>query len=125
MIEHNAYRTLNKERTAVWENGLRKLPLWRRLGAFFSELLILRYLRQGLFVMLLGIIYVGNRHYASQLVQRVEQQKVRVQNVRTEYMEWEMKYIRVTRRSHLTQRVAALGLEESKVPPQVIRVGVD
>lgn len=123
MLAHNTYRDLHEEEALVHvHEGGTWQGFWHRVGYFFSLLFIIKHLRKSLFVMLLGVIYVGNRHYVSALVRRAEHEQVAVQNVRTEYMEWEMKYIRVMKRSHLARRAVTLGLQESKVPPKIVRV---
>ena len=119
-MEHNTYRDLDEGAVVLPGDGHVWQGFWHRVGYFFSGLFFLKYLKQSLFVMLLGLVYVGNRHYVAGVIRSIEREKIARDGVYAEYMEWEMRYIRLTKRSQIAKRAAAMGLEESKVPPQVI-----
>ena len=80
------------------------------------------YLPQILFLVLLGVIYIGSRHRSERMIREIETLKVRVADLRAEYMGAQATYMYATRRTEILRRAKALGLHEPTQPPFVLDI---
>jgi len=115
MNTENSFR-IEKESTETksffsWiENHLNVEPL-------FGEGLPLKYFPYILYVTLIGIIYIGNSHYAEKTMRRIHQLQVDVENLRADYITLKADYMFDSKQSEVAKKVESEGLEESTSPP--------
>ena len=91
----------------------------RFVSAFRSGRLI-HYLPQALFLVALGVLYIGNRHHIERLIANVEQAKLSVEDTRAEYIEAKANYMYALKRPQIIKQAQRIGLIESSIPPEII-----
>jgi hypothetical protein len=74
------------------------------------------------FIMALLIFYIANTHYADKIVRNTAKAKSEVEDLRADYTTLKADLMFKSKQSEVAKRVAALGLEESLVPPYKIEV---
>ncbi len=74
------------------------------------------------FIMALLIFYIANTHQANRIVRNTAKAKSEVQDLRADYTTLKADLMFKSKQSEVAKRVAALGLEESLVPPYKIEV---
>ena len=72
------------------------------------------------FIMVLLIFYIANTHYADKVVRNTAKTKSEVEDLRADYTTLKADLMFKSKQSEVAKRVAALGLEESLVPPYKI-----
>ena len=102
------------------ESIFSKLERGLNLGSFFEEGLPIKYLPNIGFVTTLVVIYIGYNHYAEKTSRYINKLEVQVENLRADYTTLKSDYMYSRLQSEVAKRVAALGLKESKTPPQKI-----
>ena len=115
----NTYKKVMEETTLA--EGLSFQGKMTKVNGLVTQIFSFKYLAPSLYVLLLLLLYIGNRHYVQQLVRDIEKRKITAQQVQTEYMEWETKYLQESRQLHVLQRAKRLGLQESSVAPVLIK----
>lgn len=82
-----------------------------------------KYLPKVLFVVLLGVLYVWNNHYAERATRTIDKLESEVEDLRADVTTLEADYMYSSKQSEVGRNVEPLGLEESKEPP--IKIVVD
>ncbi|HEX5168031.1 MAG TPA: FtsL-like putative cell division protein [Cyclobacteriaceae bacterium] len=93
-----------------------------KLENYFEEGFPVDYLPKILFVMLLGLLYIGNTHYAEKTVRRINQIQTDVEDLRADYTTLKSDLMFASKQSELARKVKELGLKESLTPPYKIEV---
>ena len=75
------------------------------------------YLPQILFLMALGIIYIGNGHYAENAIRRINTAQKQVEDLRADYHTLKADYMFNSKQSEVASKVKKSGLRESSEPP--------
>lgn len=75
-----------------------------------------------IFIMTLLIFYIANTHYADKVVRNTAKAKSEVEDLRADYTTLKADLMFKSKQSEVAKRVAALGLEESLVPPYKIEI---
>ncbi len=88
-----------------------------RLETYFEEGFPIHYLPKVLFVMALGLVYIGNTHYAEQTVRKIDVIQVEVEDLRADYTTLKADLMFSSKQSEVARRVKAFGLKESLTPP--------
>ena len=107
-------------------NGERKRGFLSLLKRFLNfegsnkEVIHVRFMSQILFVSILGLLYIGNRHYAEKVVRNISQLEREVEDLRADYTTLKSDYMSASKRAEISRRVARLGLSENKKSPQKI-----
>ena len=92
---------------------------------FFDDGLPLRFLPPILFLTLLGIIYIGNLHYAEKNIRKTSKLEVQVEDLRADYTTLSADYMYTSKQSEVASAAASIGLQESKTPPSKIVIARD
>jgi hypothetical protein len=98
------------------------LENYLRLDGIFEHGLPVRYIPHILFVTALGIVYIGNIHYAEKNIRLQEKLKHEVDEMRSEYTTLKAEYMYDSKQSAVADRVDSLGLYESSVPPYKVKM---
>jgi hypothetical protein len=93
-----------------------------KLETYFEEGFPVHYLPKILFVMVLGLIYIGNTHYAEQTVRKIDVMQVEVEDLRADYTTLKSDLMFSSKQSEVARRVKAFGLKESLIPPYKVVV---
>ena len=75
------------------------------------------YLPQILFLLALGILYIGNGHYAENTIRKINTLQKRVEDLRADYQTLKADYMFDSKQSEVASKVKKSGLRESSEPP--------
>ena len=92
---------------------------------FFNQGLPLQFLPPILFITLLGIIYIGNLHYAEKNIRKINKLEITVQDLRADYTTLKAEYMYATKQSEVAKKALKIGLIESNIPPSKIVIQAD
>lgn len=98
------------------------LDRFLRIDATISQVIHVRFLPQILFVTLLSVFYIGNRHYADKTIREITVLEREVDELRADYMTLKADYMLATKRSEVAGNARKIGLQKSEVPPLKILV---
>jgi hypothetical protein len=93
-----------------------------RLESYFEEGFPVKYLPKILFVMVLGLIYISNTHYAEKTVRRINAMQAEVEDLRADYTTLKADLMFASKQSEVARKVNVFGLKESLKPPYKIEV---
>lgn len=88
-----------------------------KLETYFEEGFPVQYLPKILFVMLLGILYIGNTHHAEKTIREINHAQSEVEDLRADYTTLKADVMFASKQSEVARRVKELGLKESINPP--------
>jgi hypothetical protein len=80
-----------------------------------------RYVPRLLFLLLMGIFYVGNTHHYERMARKVSQLEREVDALRVDYTTLQADYAFDRKQSEVARRVANKGLYETPYPPLKIK----
>ncbi len=95
------------------------------LDGLFKNGIPLNYLPYILFVMALGIFYIGNNHYTEKTIRKVTKIEREVQDLKADYRTLQADYMHARLQSEVAKRVKPFGLNESSIPPKKIIIAAD
>lgn len=101
------------------------LPWIAELQQVFKQIKeghLMRYLPHALYLVMLGVIYIGNRHHIDRVIRGIDTIKLEVEDMRAEYMNAKSAYMYALKRTEIVKKVRVLGLKESSAPPEVIYI---
>ena len=104
--------------TGVFSGIERKL----KLENYFEEGFPVKYLPKILFVMVLGLIYISNTHYAEKTVRKINNIQAEVEDLRADYTTLKSDLMFASKQSEVAKKVKDLKLKESLNPPFKIEV---
>lgn len=115
------------------EEEPRKVPKEeRRIGRNFITILFsgewvakeraIEILPYFLFLALLALIYIADRHYAEDMARDINKGGTELKELRWEYITAKAELMHLSQQTEVAERAAGLGLKESVVPPVKIRV---
>ena len=116
----NKFRIEPKKQTAKAKPGssvFSGLEKKLNLESYFEEGFPVQYLPKILFVMILGLFYIGNTHYAEKTVRRINHVQAEVEDLRADYTTLKSDLMLASKQSEVAKKVKALGLKESLTPP--------
>jgi hypothetical protein len=75
------------------------------------------YLPQVLFLLALGLLYIGNGHYAENTIRKINTLQKKVEDLRADYHTLKADYMFDSKQSEVASKVKKSGLRESSEPP--------
>jgi Bacteriodetes cell division protein (FtsL-like) len=93
-----------------------------RLESYFEEGFPVKYLPKILFVMVLGLLYISNTHYAEKTVRRISTVQAEVEDLRADYTTLKSDLMFASKQSEVARKVKVIGLKESLKPPFKVEV---
>ena len=75
------------------------------------------YLPQVLFLLALGLLYIGNGHYAENTIRKINTLQKKVEDLRADYHTLKADYMFDSKQSEVASKVKKSGLLESSEPP--------
>lgn len=117
-MAENTYKLPQKE-----ERGgiFRLVNRFLRMDASISEVIHVRFLPQIIFLALLCLLYIGNRHYAEKKIRAINKLETEVEDLRADYTTLKADFMYESKQSEVAKRAAELGLKESKGSPVLIK----
>ena len=88
-----------------------------KLEAYFEEGFPVHYLPKIFFVVALGLVYIGNTHYAEQTVRKIDVMQVEVEDLRADYTTLKADLMFSSKQSEVARKVKQFGIKESLTPP--------
>lgn len=104
--------------TGVFSGFEKKL----KLETYFEEGFPVQYVPKILFVMVLGLFYIGNTHHAEKTVRKINNIQAEVEDLRADYTTLKSDLMFSSKQSEVARKVKAYGLQESFKPPHKIVV---
>jgi hypothetical protein len=92
---------------------------------YFEEGFPVQHLPRIAFVMMLGLFYIGNTHYADKTVRRINELQAEVEDLRADYTTTKADLMFASKQSEVARKVSQYGLKESLKPPYKIAVDKD
>ena len=83
---------------------------------------LMQYLPHALYVVMLGVVYIGNRHHVDRVIREIDAVKLEVEDLRADYMNAKSSYMYSLKRTEIRKKVHVLGLREEARPPEVIYI---
>lgn len=99
--------------TGVFAGLERKL----KLETYFEEGFPVQYVPKILFVMLLGLFYIGNTHHAEKTMRKINAIQAEVEDLRADYTTLKADLMFSSKQSEVARKVKLYGLKESLNPP--------
>lgn len=96
-----------------------------KLETYFEEGFPVQYLPKILFIMLLGLIYISNTHYAEKTTRAIDRVQTEVEDLRADYTTLKSDVMYASKQSEVARRVRDMGLKESLRPPTKVVVDSD
>ena len=93
-----------------------------KLDSLFEEGLPAKYLPHTLFLTIVGIIYIGNNHWAEKTIRKIDKMQEEVEELRADYTSLKAEYMFATKQSEVAKKVNKVGLKQSSTPPNKIIV---
>lgn len=96
-----------------------------KLENYFEEGFPVQHLPRIAFMMMLGLFYIGNTHYADKTVRRINELQAEVEDLRADYITTKADLMFASKQSEVARKVSQYGLKESLKPPYKIAVDKD
>jgi hypothetical protein len=93
-----------------------------KLETYFEEGFPVQYVPKILFVMILGLFYIGNTHHAEKTVRKINNIQAEVEDLRADYTTLKSDLMFSSKQSEVARKVKAYGLLESFKPPHKVVV---
>src|SRR4051812_45974392 len=93
-----------------------------KLETYFEEGFPVQYLPKIVFVMAIGLLYIGNTHYAEKTVRRIDAAQSEVEDLRADYTTLKSDLMFASKQSEVARKVKIIGLKESLTPPTKVEI---
>lgn len=117
----NTYKVKRKKKSSG-VSFFSAMERWLKIDDFSIKRMSSDYLPHGLFLMFLGILYIGNGHFAENTIRRMDKVQKEVEDLRADYHTLKADYMFDSKQSEVSLKVKKLGLRESSEPPVKIVV---
>ena len=86
-----------------------------------EKVIHVKFLPQILFVVLLAVIYIANRHSAEKKIRSISKLEVQVEDLRADYTTLKAGYMFASKQSEVARRARRIGLVENEDSPILIK----
>ncbi|MBX2963950.1 MAG: hypothetical protein KF687_15670 [Cyclobacteriaceae bacterium] len=93
-----------------------------KLENYFEEGFPVQHLPKMIFVMVLGLIYISNTHYAEKTVRKINAMQAEVEDLRADYTTRKSDLMFASKQSEVARKVNSYGIKESLKPPYKVVV---
>jgi cell division protein FtsL len=91
-----------------------------RISHKLEGVIHVQFLPQILFICLLCVLYIANRHNADRKIRAINELEIQVEDLRADYTTLQADYMYASKQSEVARRAAKLGLKENQGEPIVI-----
>ena len=88
-----------------------------KLESYFEEGFPVQYLPKIMFVMVIGLLYIGNTHYSEKTIRKIDAAQSEMEDLRADYTTLKSDLMFASKQSEVARKVKAIGLKESLNPP--------
>lgn len=116
----NKFKIRTKKETKATGNGasfFSGIEKKMKLESYFETGFPTQYLPKILYVMFLGLIYIGNTHYAEKAVRRINTIQAEVEDLRADYITMKSDLMFASKQSEVARKIKEYGIKESLTPP--------
>ena len=117
----NSYK-VKRKKPSSGVSFFSSLEQWIKIDEFSVQRISTEYLPHGLFLVFLGILYIGNGHYGENTIRRMDKVQREVEDLHADYHTLKADYMFDSKQSEVATKVKQMGLEESSEPPVKITV---
>ena len=96
------------------------LEKFLRIDQTMAEVIHVRFMPQILFITLLSVIYIGNRHYAEKKIRSITQLETEVNDLRADFTTLKADYMFASKQSEVAKQAKRIGLKATEKPPYKI-----
>lgn len=96
-----------------------------KLERYFESGFPVRHLPRIAFVFFIGLLYIGNTHYAEQTIRDINRAQTEVEDLRADFTTLKAELMFASKQSEVAKKVKDQGLEESMTPPFKIEIDPD
>jgi Bacteriodetes cell division protein (FtsL-like) len=119
----NKFKIKQKTKSKGFAKGIfSRIERRLKLENYFEEGFPVKYLPKILFVMVLGLIYISNTHYAEKTVRKINNIQAEVEDLRADYTTLKADLMFASKQSEVAKKVGAFELKESLTPPYKVEV---
>lgn len=93
-----------------------------KMDAVFEDGLPVKFLPYVLFLVVLGLFYIGNSHYSDKTNRKINKLEKEVEDLRADFTTLKADYMLSSKQSEVAKKVKELGLFESEEPPHKIEL---
>lgn len=93
-----------------------------KLENYFEEGFPVQHLPKMIFVLVLGIFYISNTHYAEKTVRKINYLQTEVEDLRADFTTMKADLMFASKQSEVARKVQQYGLKETLKPPYKIVV---
>ncbi|HRJ31661.1 MAG TPA: FtsL-like putative cell division protein [Cyclobacteriaceae bacterium] len=93
-----------------------------KLENYFEEGFPVQHLPKIIFVMVLGLLYISNTHYAEKTVRKINAMQAEVEDLRADYTTKKADLMYASKQSEVARKVGTYGLKETLKPPYKVVV---
>jgi len=115
-MANNTFR-MNPERDEGKVSFFSLIENYLNVNPWFESGLPVKYLPHVLYACFLGILYIGNNHFAERTIRQIDRLQIEVENLRADFTTLKADYMFDSKQSEVSKKVAAAGLKESLKPP--------
>lgn len=101
------------------------LSRWLKLEGVLDDTLPARFTPYALFITVMGIIYIGNRHFSDKMIRKIDKMEAEVQDLRADFTTLKADYMFASKQSEVARKIKKKGLQETRIPPYKIVVSKD
>jgi len=117
-MKGNTFKAKDKNKAKDSSSGSIFSRLDKRIGGNAQDAgLPVKYLPYVLFLVAMGIFYIGNSHYADKTTRKIDKLHQEVEDLRADYTTLKSEYMFASKQSEVAKKVKKLGLKESEKPP--------
>ncbi len=88
-----------------------------KLENYFEEGFPVQHLPKMIFIMVLGLLYISNTHFAEKTVRKINTMQAEVEDLRADYTTMKADLMYASKQSEVARKVNAYGLKETLKPP--------
>ncbi|MCP4458259.1 MAG: hypothetical protein GY816_09590 [Cytophagales bacterium] len=115
----NTYKQSEKRKKNSFFGWLSRLL---QIDESYEEVIHVRFLPQIIFIAILCVLYIANRHSAEKKVRAISQLEVQVEDLRADFTTLKASYMFASKQSEVAKRAKDLGLTENKKSPILISI---
>ncbi|GEO03973.1 hypothetical protein AAE02nite_16370 [Adhaeribacter aerolatus] len=98
------------------------LDRYTKMDTLFQYGLPVKFLPYIIYLMIVGLFYIGNTHYAEKTIRKIDKIKSEVEDLRADYTTLAADYMEASKQSEVARKVMPAGIVESSSPPYQIEV---
>lgn len=117
-MTENTFKIKSNKQRSIFH----RIENFLNLNDVFEDGLPVKYIPHVLFITVIGVLYVGNTHYAETAQRKINRVQVEVEDLRADFTTLKADYMYARLQSEVAKRLKKNGIVESKIPPTKILI---